>query len=150
MRFRSTYILITAFLLLLACQSKINKNYNRPSSYKEGTFGYDVDFLKQNDSLVILKANDGRAMVIVSAKYQGKVFTSTAEGDTGRSFGWINYKAFSAPVDPHMNVYGGEDRLWLGPEGGQYSVFFKPGKKMEFANWHTPTGVDHESWAIIS
>ncbi len=49
-----------------------------------------------------------------------------------------------------MNVYGGEDRLWLGPEGGQYSVFFKQGTKMEFANWHTPAGVDHENWSIVS
>jgi len=90
MKFRSTYILITGMALLSACQSKLNKNYNQPSSFKAGTFGYDLDFLKQNDSLVILKGNNGRAMVIVSAKYQGKVFTSTADGDTGRSFGWIN------------------------------------------------------------
>ena len=24
-----------------------------------------------------------------------------------------------------MNAYGGENRLWLGPEGGKYSLFFK-------------------------
>jgi hypothetical protein len=150
MKFRSTYTLFIGFALLSACQSKLNKNFNQPSNFKAGTFGYDLDFLKQNDSLVILKGNNGRAKVIVSAKYQGKVFTSTADGDTGRSFGWINYKAFTTTIDPHMNVYGGEDRLWLGPEGGQYAVFFKPGTKMVFANWHTPAGVDHESWTITS
>jgi hypothetical protein len=25
---------------------------------------------------------------------------------------------------PHINVFGGEDRFWLGPEGGQFSIFF--------------------------
>jgi hypothetical protein len=49
-----------------------------------------------------------------------------------------------------MNAFGGEDRLWLGPEGGQFSLFFKPGTKMEFANWHTPPAVDNESWELIS
>ena len=24
-----------------------------------------------------------------------------------------------------MNGFGGEDRFWLGPEGGQFSIFFK-------------------------
>ena len=27
----------------------------------------------------------------------------------------------------HVNVFGGEDRFWLGPEGGQYSIFFVKG-----------------------
>ena len=88
-------------------------------------------------------------MVLVSPKYQGKVFTSTASGDSGRSFGWINYKAFDAAIDPHMNAYGGEDRLWLGPEGSKFALFFKPGSQMVFANWHTPAAFDHEKWDVI-
>ena len=49
-----------------------------------------------------------------------------------------------------MNAYGGEDRLWLGPEGGKFALFFKPGTKMEFANWHTPAAIDNESWKLVS
>lgn len=151
MKFRTKYIFIIGLGLVCSCQTKQNKNYNNhTSSFKEGTFGYDLNFLKNKDSIVLLKSNDGRSQVIISAKYQGKVFTSTADGDTGRSFGWINYKAFNAAVDPHMNAYGGEDRLWLGPEGGKFALFFKQGAKMEFANWHTPAAFDHESWTIIS
>src|ERR1700744_6142871 len=66
-----------------------------------GTFAYDLHFLQQHDSVIVLK--NGDAQVIVSPKYQGKVFTSTATGDSGTSFGWIHYKAFDGPVDPHMN-----------------------------------------------
>lgn len=118
------------------------------SDHNAGTFGYDLDFLKKQDNVIVLQSSDGLAKAIVSPKYQGKVFTSTADGDNGKSFGWINYKAFNGKIDPHMNAYGGEDRLWLGPEGSKFALFFKPGTKMEFANWHTPAAFDHESWNL--
>ena len=35
--------------------------------------------------------------------------------------------AFTDTVNPHMNAYGGEDRIWLGPEGGMFSLFFCAG-----------------------
>jgi hypothetical protein len=115
-------------------------------SPKQGTFGYDLEFLRKHDTgLVVLRSGGSR--VIVSPKYQGKVFTSTLAGDAGPSFGWIHYKAFDT-VDAHMNAYGGENRLWLGPEGGRFSLFFPPGAKMEFANWKTPAALDSEPWTV--
>ncbi|HEY4198775.1 MAG TPA: DUF6786 family protein, partial [Mucilaginibacter sp.] len=121
--------------VLSSCQmseKKVNSSSDSSGSYKKGTYGYDLDFLKKNDSVQVLKNADGQSQIIVSAKYQGKVFTSTAGGLEGRSFGWINYKTFKADTDAHMNAYGSENRLWLGPEGGKFSLFFKPGTKMEF------------------
>lgn len=113
-----------------------------------GSFGYDRQFIARHDAgAVVLK--DGDAQLIVSPKYQGKVFTSTLAGEKGRSLGWINYKAFSAPADPHMNAYGGENRFWLGPEGGPMSLFFKKGTKQEFAGWHTPAAYDSEAWELV-
>ncbi|GGB19847.1 DUF6786 family protein [Puia dinghuensis] len=111
-----------------------------------GSFAYDLSFLQHHDSVIVL--GTGEARVVVSPKYQGKVFTSTAAGDSGTSFGWIHYKAFEGPADPHMNAYGGENRLWLGPEGGKFSLFFLPGAKMEFANWKTPAAFDTEAWTV--
>jgi hypothetical protein len=114
-----------------------------------GTFAYDLHFLQQHDSgLIQLKA--GNSAVLVSPRYQAKVFTSTAEGAKGKSFGWINYKAFSAPSDPHMNAFGGENRFWLGPEGGRYSLYFKKGDSMIFANWKTPPAIDTEEWEVAT
>lgn len=118
------------------------------SGYAPGSFGYDLHFLSARDSVIVLSS--GAASVIVSPKYQGKVFTSTALGDSGRSFGWVHYKAFDGPLDPHMNAYGGENRLWLGPEGGPFSLFFPPGARMEFANWRTPAAFDTEAWDVLS
>ena len=114
---------------------------------KPGSYNFDKKFLLQQDSSLIELSYENSS-VLVSARYQGKVFTSTSDMDKGRSFGWINYKAFSAPIDRHMNAYGGENRLWLGPEGGRYSLFFKKGDTMLFNNWRTPAAFDTEPWNI--
>jgi hypothetical protein len=121
------------------------------SDYGKGTFGYDLDFLKQKDSVIVLSSKDGNGQIIISPKYQAKVFTSTAGGLEGKSFGWINYRIFNQKsLDPHMNAYGGEDRLWLGPEGGVFALFFRPRTKMEFDYWHTPAAFDFERWTVTS
>ena len=90
---------------------------------EKGTFGYDLDFLEKQGNIIVLSGNDNKAQIIVSPEYQGKVFTSTAEGLEGKSFGWINYDLLeSDTILDHMNAFGGEDRLWIGPEGGQFSI----------------------------
>ncbi|GAB3020007.1 hypothetical protein GCM10027051_26470 [Niabella terrae] len=149
------YTLIAAFSLavgLASCKGGDRKTTGEKKdtsvkTFESGSFGYDQDFLQQRDSgLVILQSKDGKAQLIVSPKYQAKVFTSTAAGAEGKSFGWVNYKAFDEPVNEHMNAYGGEDRLWLGPEGGKFSLYFKPGAKMVFNDWHTPGVIDTATW----
>ena len=120
--------------------------------YKKGTFGYDLQYLSQkDDNLIILSGDGGKAQVIVSAKYQAKVFTSAADGLDGTSTGFVNYKFFDAnKVDEHMNGFGGENRLWIGSEGGRFSVFFKKDMEQVFNNWHTPKPVDIEPWDVSS
>lgn len=127
-----------------------NEGHEDPASYPQGSFGYDLSFLKQHDSVVVLKTDLGQSQIIVSPKYQAKVFTSTADSLSGLSFGWVNYKAFSGPVNEHMNGYGGENRFWLGPEGGRFSLFFKPGAKMVYDQWKTPASFDTEAWTVTA
>ncbi|HEU5052653.1 MAG TPA: DUF6786 family protein [Hanamia sp.] len=134
--------LITLTVASVSCQQRQNTKNDLP-----GSFGYDSSFIVKHDSSAIVLGKEN-ARVIVSPKYQAKVFTSSPEGDTGTSFGWIHYKAFDGPLDPHMNAYGGENRLWLGPEGGTFSLFFPPGAKMEFASWKTPAPFDSEPWKV--
>ena len=147
---------IRLLVVMMLIETGCNEPGKTPEEKKEtalnaqGTFGYDLQFLSKYDEVVILKSSDSDAQVIVSPKYQGKVFTSTAAGAQGTSFGWVNYKAFSAPVDPHMNAYGGENRFWLGPEGGKFSLYFKPDAKMIFENWKTPAAIDTENWNVVS
>lgn len=147
----SLIITMTAAMFTTACNNTGPENAATGKElHKPGTFGYDLQFLQRYDSLILLTSADGSAQLIVSAKYQGKVFTSTAEGNEGFSFGWVNYKAFDAPADPHMNAYGGENRLWLGPEGGPFSLYFKPGEAMVFDNWKTPAAFDSEPWKVAA
>ncbi|HEY4208794.1 MAG TPA: DUF6786 family protein, partial [Puia sp.] len=140
--------MMAAAMLAVACNNNQQEGQMKDVPKKQGTFGYDLDFLKTHDSVIVLQSDGGKAQVIVSPKYQAKVFTSTADGDEGKSFGWIHYKAFTGPVDAHMNAYGGENRIWLGPEGGKYSLFFPKGAAMEFANWKTPAAFDTEAWRV--
>jgi hypothetical protein len=82
---------------------------------------------------------------------QGRVMTSTAAGPNGYSFGWISREFIATgQLDPHMNAYGGEDRFWLGPEGGQFSIFFDKGAPFDMDHWHTPAPVDTEAWELVS
>jgi hypothetical protein len=47
-----------------------------------------------------------------------------------------------------MNAFGGEERLWLGPEGGQFSFYFDAGKEFVFTNWQVPSVIDTEPFYI--
>ena len=145
----SKCIVVFALLIgLVSCQSK-QEEVQIVQEYEKGTFGYDLEFLAAYDSLVVLGSGD--AQLIVSPGFQGKVFTSTALGLEGKSFGWINYDAISSQkTAPHINAYGGEDRFWLGPEGGQYSIYFAPNSEIIFKNWQTPAGIDSEPWTLVS
>ncbi|MBD2703573.1 hypothetical protein IC229_23215 [Spirosoma sp. BT702] len=146
-----TTLWLLSFCLIGACTTSSKTENTSMETPEKGTFGYDLDFLQKRDhDVAVLSSDDSTSQVIVSAKYQGKVFTSTADGMSGRSFGWVHYKAFDGQPDAHMNAYGGENRLWLGPEGAQYSLFFKPGAKMEFEQWHTPPAFDTEPWHVTS
>lgn len=122
-----------------------------------GTFGYDATFLAKHTPVIILA--DGDSKVAIAPAFQGRVMTSTTGGDAGPSFGWLNYKVIEAGLLPpearrgkpeeHVHVFGGEERFWLGPEGGQYSIFFAPGAPFEFDAWHTPPAIDTEPFQTV-
>lgn len=142
---------ILPVLIVLVISYSCNPTKKDKAMYEKGTFGYDLNFLSGKDSLIVLKGNEDKAQIIVSAKYQGKVFTSTANGMSGNSLGFVNYDVLnSETIDEHMNGYGGENRFWLGPEGGQYSVYFEKEKEQVYDNWHTPKPIDTEAWDIVS
>ncbi|HLU40456.1 MAG TPA: DUF6786 family protein [Planctomycetota bacterium] len=117
---------------------------------RERTYGEDRDFLAAHADCIELVDATGRARVAVVGAYQGRVMTSTARGEGGRSHGFIRYEAVASPSTvPHINVYGGEDRFWLGPEGGQFGLFFAPGDPFDFAHWQTPAVIDTEPFELV-
>jgi len=141
-------------LLLAACSPKHKEEPSQqkePVTYQPGEFGYDLAFLKkyQND-LVILHDDSAQAQLVISPAYQGRVMTSTAGGEPGTSYGWINHDLIaSGEKKQHMNAYGGEERFWLGPEGGQYSLYFKKGVPFTYDNWFVPAEIDTQPFALV-
>lgn len=116
------------------------------SAMVKGSFQDDVNFLKRHVEVLVLKA--GSSNVAVVPQWQGRVVTS-AMHPTNEGFGWINYEHIaSGKIVPHINVFGGEDRIWLGPEGGQYSIFFKAGDKFDLEHWQTPAAIDSEPFDV--
>ncbi|HEY8511388.1 MAG TPA: DUF6786 family protein [Cyclobacteriaceae bacterium] len=139
---RRTLCLISA-VACLACGG------NRPAEEThEGSYKHDLEFLRAHvPDVVELTDESGNARIALSAKYQGRVMTSTAQGLTGDSYGWINYDLISSgEMLDQFNPVGGEERFWIGPEGGQYSFYFSKGDSFEISNWQVPYFVDTVSY----
>jgi hypothetical protein len=147
------YVLVVLILVrFFGCTTMVNsQNINKDTmkvDFVSGTYGYDTQFLKKHCSLVELR-NEDAAIVIVPA-YQGRVMTSTCRGDYGFSFGWINHEAISSNIlKKQFNPFGGEERFWLGPEGGQFSLYFSEGQSFDFQNWQVPSVIDKESFELV-
>ncbi len=121
-----------------------------PTASAPETFGEDLQFLTEHTDAITLSDATGKAQVIVVPQYQGRVMTSTTGGLNGPSFGWINRELIaSGKTLPHMNAYGGEDRFWLGPEGGQFALYFKQGDPFDFDHWQTPAMIDTEPFKLL-
>lgn len=113
------------------------------SSLNAASFFEDKEFLKKHTELIVLSDRSGMSQVAVAPAWQGRVMTSTSGGDLGLSYGWINRDLIaSGKRQPHIHVFGGEDRFWLGPEGGQFSIFFAKGAQFELNDWQTPPAID--------
>jgi hypothetical protein len=147
------YIAILQILLVTSCNNVEEHPQVSLSGEdaKKRTYGSDMAFLKKyTRKIVELSGNDGRSKVLLSADYQGRVMTSTASGDTGLSFGWLNYALISSGKKrKSFNPVGGEERFWLGPEGGQYSIYFKKGDSFTINNWQVPYIIDTVTFDVV-
>ena len=115
------------------------------------TFADDVAFLRDHVEVLVLSGDGGKAQVAVCPAYQGRVMTSTARGTEGSSFGWVNRDLIaSGEILPHINVYGGEDRFWMGPEGGQFAIFFPKDAPFDLEHWQTPAVIDTEPFELAA
>jgi hypothetical protein len=145
--------IVVPLFLLIGCSSSVNKNTKEMKNIvTRGTYGYDVAFFSENKIATIeLKDSQSKACLLLVPGYQGRVMTSTVDGHVGASFGWINYKFIeSGKVSNQFNPFGGEERIWLGPEGGPFSVYFKKGADQVFPNWVVPREIDTEPFEVVA
>ena len=148
------YIVVIAVFGLTACNNEKEKtsgDTKDESKIMKRSFKYDIDFLKQYHKDLIVLGDSSGAQIAVAPAYQGRVMTSTAEGKNGSSFGWVNYDLIaSGKPGEHINAVGGEERFWLGPEGGQFSIYFKKGVEFKFDNWFVPKEIDSEPFQLTA
>jgi hypothetical protein len=134
-----TVSIILAFFFLISCQSSL--------SFKKGEYGYDLEFLQKHQKVIELV--NGSSRLIIAPQYQGRVMTSTSGGLKGYSYGWINHDLIaSKKILDHFNPFGGEERLWIGPEGGQFSLFFTKDSFFNGPNWYVPKELDSQAFYI--
>ncbi len=146
--FRSVTCLLPV-LVLAACKAEAPAPAGPATQTSMNPFQSDLAFLNQHTKIILLTG--GAAQLAVAPAYQGRVMTSTTGGSDSPSFGWLGRAAIaSGQRQPHMNVFGGEDRLWLGPEGGQYSLYFKKGDPFDLDHWQVPEAFDWGAWDITS
>jgi hypothetical protein len=121
------------------------------------TFSSDAGFLQAHTEVVVLGTEPGGPRVAVAPAWQGRVMTSTSGGAGNSSYGWINREVIARGIVPeeereglerHIHVFGGEDRFWIGPEGGQFAYYFEPDSAFEFENWFVPPFIDTEPWTV--
>lgn len=138
----------------------ITSNAEDKKNVEAVSFASDEAFLEKHTDLIVLKK--GESSVAVVPAYQGRVMTSTFDAEEGPSFGWINRKVIEkgflseeeekGKLEEQIYIFGGEERFWLGPEGGQFAIFFQPGggEKFEFSDWRTPASIDTDAYKLVS
>jgi hypothetical protein len=114
------------------------------------TYQDDLEFLRRHVETLELTDVQEKARVAIVPAWQGRVMTSTTGAPGGESLGWINRELIaSGRVQAHINPYGGADRFWLGPEGGQFALFFRPGEPFDLEHWQTPALFDTEPFEVV-
>jgi hypothetical protein len=148
-RIKVEIILVSSLLFFLSCNSGNRKN--KDSMEQVELYTYDLEFLtKHNIRFKELKDKDSNASLIVVPGWQGRIMTSTDNRTSGESFGWINYKLIeSGEINHHFNPFGGEERIWLGPEGGPFSIYFDKGNEQVIENWRVPKQLDTEAYKTV-
>jgi hypothetical protein len=110
-------------------------------------FDDEVAFLRAHGPVDVLESPSG-GRVVVSARWQGRVMTSAVEPH-GASLGFVHHAFFEAgKTGTAFDNYGGEDRFWLGPEGGQYGLYFAPGAPFVIGSWQTPHAEQEGEWEV--
>lgn len=135
--------LIIIISLLISCVS--NNTNTKNMKIHHPSFGEEVDFLKNHTKTIVLSS--GNEKIAVCPELQGKIMISSLDGDNGQTFAWVNHSLIaSGENNPVINSHGGEDRLWLGPQFGQFSIYNLPGDP--FDKWFTPPPFNSESFEV--
>lgn len=130
-----------AFPLLLAVTAACSAAQPPSTSFRD-----DAALLRSRGDVLLL--HSGTGSFVVAPQLQGRVMTSTLGDD--QSLGFVNHALVRQPPAsaPFLN-FGGEDRFWIGPEGGAYALYFAPGQEQVLANWQVPADLNQGAFRVL-
>lgn len=129
-----SHTLIFICFIIIGCSSPAKKNYNYYSK------------LFDKNKVIELTTNNGNSRVLISPFYEGRILTSSYNNIDGISNGWINEEAL---VDINKSI-GGEERLWIGPLGSQFSFYFQQIQPIHDDNWKVPATMNAEPYNLLT
>lgn len=127
-------------LIFAGCEQPIQKE----------TYAYSFNLLKNHTETIELNTEDKKARIVVVPEFQGRVATSTNSGLSGRSFGWLNTEPLESSTELNGSEIHGEERVWIGPQGGQYSFYYGQTQPINEDNWSVPKTFDGEPFDVVS
>lgn len=96
----------------------------------------------------VLESDSGGRVLVVPG-LMGRVLTS--------SVGGVELAGFVSLADIEQggrdiafNNFGGQDRFWIGPEAGQFGIYFKPGDEVTRETWRVPPELNRGVMPVIS
>jgi hypothetical protein len=146
MRFASIWLTTLAIVAIVGQTPVLAADKEADTVTK--TYAQAIEFLSRHTKVIELKG-EGDTRVAICPEYQGRIMTSSCAGPAAPSLGWINYDFIQeGKLSPVFNNYGGEDRFWLGPEGGQFGLWFQSGLNQTVDHWFTPPALNTGAFQV--
>lgn len=130
-----------SFVILFAVSSC--KTKNQPSTY-----GETRDYFNKKTIPIELKACNGTAKLLVLPEYQGRIAASSSLGDGASPSGWVNFSALNREEKLNGSEIHGEERVWIGPQGGQFSFYYGLDRPLDESKWEVPASFNAEPFDL--
>ncbi|OFX13510.1 MAG: hypothetical protein A2Z18_07140 [Armatimonadetes bacterium RBG_16_58_9] len=98
-------------------------------------------------SYVLATGGAGRSVLVCPA-LAGRVMGTSYDGEPGTFGGWIDVKAFQEGINDIWDNWGGEERYWLCPEGGQFGLMFES-LPNTFDNYRVQDGINNQAYEVV-
>ncbi len=132
----------TIFLLFITTCSNPSPP-SPPLSYQQ-----DVALVSSRTPVIELVGEDPSARLLITPNLQGRVMTSTYGGPTGKPNGWFDRAKLKAGEGPYAGL-GGEDRVWIGPLGSQFSFYYQQLEPLNEDNWLVPAVMEQDPYELV-
>ncbi len=138
--FQNNILLLAVLLILGVSCKKETKVDNYQNIFKQ---------LNAKTSLIELIGNDGNARLMIAPELQGRIITTATNGINGPYNAWLDKKKL-ADDSKWKEGIGGEDRIWIGPLGGQFSFYYQQIEPISDDNWLVPKTMNAEPFQLMS